>query len=46
MAAVESNLLWGTRGTPGSFVNGEEIPGAVPYETLKAAIESELANLQ
>lgn len=30
------------RGTPGNFVNGEPIPGAVPYEILKAAIDRAL----
>lgn len=44
-ANYQEGLKAGVRGTPGSFVNGEPIPGAVPYETLKAAIEKALANL-
>jgi protein-disulfide isomerase len=32
----------GVRGTPGSFVNGIEVPGAVPYPQLQALIESAL----
>ncbi len=32
----------GVRGTPTTFVNGEPVSGAVPYETLKALIEKAL----
>lgn len=32
----------GIRGTPAFIINGELVPGAVPYETLKAAIEAQL----
>lgn len=35
----------GVRGTPGSFVNGEVIPGAVPYNSLEQAVERALADL-
>lgn len=40
----------GVRGTPGSFVNGEEVPGAVPYSNsnppgLKERIEKALSEL-
>ena len=35
----------GVRGTPGSFVNGEPVSGAVPYQTLKGAVERALSNL-
>ncbi len=30
---------YGVSGTPGSFLNGEELGGAVPYESLKAKID-------
>lgn len=30
----------GVRGTPGSFINGQSIPGAVPYEQVEAMIEN------
>lgn len=33
----------GVRGTPAFFVNGQPVSGAVPYETIAATIESELA---
>lgn len=32
----------GVRGTPGSFINGKSIPGAVPYSTLEGMIKAEL----
>lgn len=32
----------GVNGTPGTFVNGELIQGALPYENFKAAIEAAL----
>lgn len=41
----QEGIAAGVRGTPGNFVNGEPIPGAVPYESLKAAVENALANL-
>jgi protein-disulfide isomerase len=33
-------LSAGVTGTPGSFLNGRTLGGAVPYESLKASIES------
>lgn len=45
-ADYQEGIATGVRGTPGNFVNGESIPGAVPYETLKAAVERSLANLK
>lgn len=35
----------GIRGTPGSFVNGAEVFGAVSYETLKRAVEQAILKL-
>jgi len=31
----------GVRGTPGSFINGKSIPGAVPYSTIDEMIKAE-----
>lgn len=36
----QEGLKSGVRGTPGSFINGQELGGAVPYEKLKTIIES------
>ena len=38
----QAGLAVGVRGTPGSFVNGIEVPGAVPYEQLKSQIDQAL----
>ncbi|MDO8621823.1 MAG: DsbA family protein [bacterium] len=39
----QAGLAVGVRGTPGSFVNGIEVPGAVPYEQLKSYIDQALS---
>ena len=44
-ADYQEGIKAGVRGTPASFVNGELVSGAVPYETLKAAIERAFSNL-
>jgi protein-disulfide isomerase len=36
----QSGLSAGVRGTPGTYINGQSIPGAVPYEQVKAVIDS------
>lgn len=39
---IQTGAAAGVKGTPGSFVNGELVSGAVPYENLKAIIDSKL----
>ena len=43
---VQADLDLGTKlgvtGTPGSFVNGQPVRGAIPYEQLKSIIDSQL----
>ena len=39
---MQTGAAAGVKGTPGSFVNGELVSGAVPYESLKAIIDSKL----
>ena len=36
----QQGLSVGVRGTPGSFINGQSLGGAVPYEQLKTTIDS------
>jgi protein-disulfide isomerase len=36
----QRGIAAGVRGTPGNFINGLSIPGAVPYEQIKAAVDS------
>jgi protein-disulfide isomerase len=38
-ADAEEGAGYGVSGTPGSFLNGEELGGAIPYEQLKAEID-------
>ncbi|HEB13440.1 MAG TPA: DsbA family protein, partial [candidate division CPR3 bacterium] len=38
----EEGIQSGVTGTPGSFVNGVPVKGAVPYEQLKSIIEAQL----
>ena len=38
----QGGITAGVRGTPGSFINGTEVPGAVPYEQLKQMVETAL----
>lgn len=38
-----SGVSAGVSGTPATFVNGQMVSGAVPYETLKGIIEAEIA---
>lgn len=40
---LEDAVGLGVNGTPGTFVNGRFINGAVPYDELRGAIEAELA---
>lgn len=42
-ADYQYGVSLGVNGTPGSFVNGIPVQGAVPYGTLKAAIDEALA---
>ena len=39
---LNDGVQGGVTGTPGSFVNGTPVKGAVPYDQLKAIIEAEL----
>lgn len=43
-ADYQQGVKAGVTGTPGSFINGKAVSGAVPYNTLKAAIENALAD--
>ena len=44
-ADYQEGIKNGITGTPGSFINGEKIPGAVPYTSLKTVIDRILSNL-
>jgi len=39
----QEGISVGVTGTPGSFINGVIIPGALPYESVKAEIDKALA---
>lgn len=41
-ADLSEGQALGVRGTPGSFINGKSIPGAVPYSTIDGMIKAEL----
>lgn len=39
-ADYQRGVAAGVRGTPGSFINGQPVSGAVPYEDLKRIVDS------
>lgn len=39
-ADYQLGVASGVRGTPGNFINGQSLAGAVPFETVKAAIDA------
>jgi len=41
-ADLQQGQTLGIKGTPGGFINGKSIPGAVPYATLETMIKAEL----
>jgi protein-disulfide isomerase len=41
-ADYQAGLANGVNGTPGTFVNGQLVPGAVPYEQLQSFVEAQL----
>jgi len=44
-AHYQEGLQYGVRGTPGNFINGQSLPGAVPFEQIKAIVDQELGKL-
>ena len=42
-AQFQEGVSMGVDGTPGSFVNGERVRGAIPLEALKGIIDAQLA---
>lgn len=42
-AHYQEGLQYGVRGTPGNFINGQSLPGAVPFEQIKSIIDQELS---
>lgn len=45
-ADYQEGLGLGVEGTPGNFINGEPIGGALPYEQIKEMIDNLLSNLE
>ena len=43
--SLDEGKKFGISGTPGTFVNGTFLNGAVPQSDLKAAIDAELATV-
>jgi protein-disulfide isomerase len=41
--SMNEAATFGVNGTPGNFINGQLLSGALPYEQLKAVIDAELA---
>ena len=41
--SMNEAATFGVKGTPGNFINGQLLSGALPYEQLKAVIDAELA---
>ncbi len=41
-ADYQAGLQYGVNGTPGNFINGTPVRGALPYEAIKQLIEAEL----
>lgn len=39
-ADYQQGVKNGVNGTPGNFINGQSVPGAVPYEQIKSIIDS------
>lgn len=39
-ADYQEGVSIGVRGTPGTFINGQSIPGAVPYDQVKSVVDS------
>ncbi len=39
-ADYQEGIKAGVRGTPGNFINGQPLPGAVPYEQIKSSIDA------
>lgn len=42
-AQFQEGVRLGVDGTPGSFINGERVRGAIPFEQLKGMIDAQLA---